>query len=132
MATDNTATGQGGTGDSGPIAMAREGMEVVDSTGDRIGTVETVKHGDPQAATTAGQTTRTSEPFGDVGDVVFGAGEGPDLDEPMRSGLLRDGYLKVNGRGWFGSDRYVRADQIADVSGETVTLAITKDETIEA
>jgi len=132
MATDNTVTGQGCTADSGPISMAREGMEVVDSTGDRIGTVDSIKQGDPQAATTAGQTTGASEPFGDVGDVVFGAGDGPDLDEPLRGELLRGGYLKIDGTGWFGSDRYVRADQIADVSGETVTLSVAKDETIEA
>ena len=55
------------------------------------------------------------------------------MPEPRRSQLLRRGYVKVDGPGFLGHDRHVRADQIRDVSRDTVSrdtvsLAVRRDE----
>lgn len=152
MSTDNTGANAAlaDTAASGVLAQVREGMKVLDAAGDEIGKVDYVKAGDPQAATTAGQET-----LGDrgvvaavgsgsgasggsgVGGVTTGAlgipgvgGDEPDVDEPFRSELLRTGFIKVDGKGWFDKDRYLTPDQIASVSGDSVTLSRRKDDLI--
>jgi len=101
-------------------------MAVVDSRGEQVGTVDLVRMGDPEASTAPDD--REPVAAGLVGQVLdaFAAAE-PDVPEPLRSRLRRAGYLKVDGPGLTGSDRYVRADQIADVDGETVRLRVPKD-----
>jgi hypothetical protein len=111
-----------------PIEHVREGMKVVDREGKQIGEVEYVKMGDPQAVTTAGNERETGGVVGQVAQTVFGDETEPDLPEPKRAQLVRYGFLKVDGEGLFGADRYVRADQIANVSGERVILNVSKDE----
>lgn len=139
MSTDNTA------GSSGPILQAREGMKVVDANGEELGKIEFVKMGDSAAATvddrgdeTAADAVVVAAPLGGAGSTagagivgglggVFGGGAEPDIEEPMRSELLRDGFIKVDGKGWFDTDHYARADQIAAVTGDTVRLAVGRD-----
>jgi hypothetical protein len=107
----------------------REGMEVVDAAGDRLGKVAAVRMGDPEAATTQGNEPATGQ--GLLGILAGATGsplEQPDLPEPQRSQYLRVGFIKVSGHGPFAADHYVRADLIADVSGETVKLAVRRDE----
>ena len=133
--TDNTAAGgvAADTMASGPIGMVREKMKVVDANGDELGKVDYVHLGDPQAATTAGQTMDvTGNSLVEDAAMAFGGGVEPSVDEPLRSQLLRTGFVKIDGKGWFGSDRYVPADQIASVSGDTVTLSATKETLPEA
>lgn len=105
------------------INQVREGMRVVDVTGEDLGTVELVQMGDPEAVTV--QDDALHEP-GDVIRDVFGVGE-PDVPEPLRSRLLRSGYVKIDGPGWIDTDRYVTADVIGGITGETVTLTVAKD-----
>ncbi len=131
MSTDNTMSGGTGmsTADSGLLGQVSEGMKVVDASGDDLGKVGAIKMGDPGAATTAGEMMDSpGGTLGAVGDAVLGGGIEPDLEEPMRSELLRSGYIKIDGKGWFGTDRYVSADQVAAVSGDTVRLGVTKDQ----
>ena len=108
------------------INQIREGMRVVDVTGEELGKVEYVQMGDPEAVTV--QDGAPGEP-GDLIRGFLGVGE-PDVPEPLRSRLLRFGYAKIDGPGWIDTDRYVTADLIQSISGDTVTLKVDKDRVI--
>ncbi len=148
MSNDNTAEGrlEGGTVEAGPIALVREGMRVVDADNEELGKVDHVRMGDPSAATVDGEggdateegafvvaapagTAGSGGGFGLAGGGVglFGGGTDPAVEEPMRSQLMRIGYVKIDGKGWFDTDRYARADQIAAVTNDTVQLSVDKD-----
>ncbi|MEA2531642.1 MAG: hypothetical protein QOG89_3286 [Thermomicrobiales bacterium] len=128
-----SASGIGATdSDRQPIALVREGMKVVDAAGDEIGKVEFVKMGDPEAvAVNPADSTRGAGWLDAVGDVVAGR-DADDLPETLAGEMLRVGYLRVDTKGWFSKDRFVPADAISGVAGDTVQLAVTKDELVEA
>ncbi|MFN8635124.1 MAG: DUF2171 domain-containing protein [Chloroflexota bacterium] len=111
----------------GPIEMVREGMTVVDSAGEKVGTVEAMKMGDPGAATEAGNENQDTGFLGDLAEAIGGDEREPDVPGPLRASLQRSGYIKVDGGFLFGTDRYVAADEIASVSGDTVRLRVPKD-----
>ena len=123
MSTDNTPAGgpYSDTVEGGPISQVREGMRVVDAAGDEVGKVDYVKMGDPSAQTTMGEEPDDGGLLGD------NRGGEPGVEEPFRSELIRVGFIKVDVSGWFTGHRYVRADQIASVSGDTVMLSVNKD-----
>ena len=129
MSTDNTASGSmtSDTVESGPIAQVREGMTVVDAAGDQIGKVEFVKMGDPAAMTIVGEESGGGGGLLDTGGSLSGGGGDPDLPEAFRNELVRVGFIKIDGKGWFGRDHYASAEQIAGVSGDTVRLSVAKD-----
>ncbi len=109
------------------LAHVRNGMRVVDSTGEEVGTVEFVKMGDPRAATARGSTDPGGTSIvGMALDAAFG--DEPDLPEAKRSQLLRYGYIKVDGSGLGDTDDYVQGDKVADVSGDTVWLTVRKEQ----
>jgi hypothetical protein len=109
-----------------PIEAVQEGMPVVDRAGRRIGTVELVRMGDPGAATTRGSEQGGTGLIGAMVDAVTGSE--PEVPEPLRSRLVRAGYLKIDGPGLGDADRYVRADRIASVDGGTVRLSVAAEE----
>jgi hypothetical protein len=110
-----------------PMERIHEGMTVVDSAGEKVGTVEDLKMGDPGVATEAGNEPPDGGFLGDVAR-VFGDEREPDVPGPMRPRLLRSGYIKVDSPGFLiESDRYVPADQIDSVTEDTVRLRVTKD-----
>ncbi len=104
------------------IAQVRPGMTVVDATGEELGTVDYVRMGDPGAATVGADLPADPGFF----EAIFAGHSEPDLPEPLRSRLLRLGFIKIDGAGWIDTDRYVTADFIDRVSGDTVTLTATK------
>ena len=108
------------------IERIGEGMAVIDLNGDSLGKVEYVQMGDPQAATTEGNDLPEPGLIGSVAIAFAGDEREPDVSEPLRSQLLRIGFIKVDGGGLLAEDRYVRSDQIAGVNGDTVTLSISK------
>lgn len=112
---------------SGPIEGVREGMEVVDYNGDKVGKVDRVQMGDPGAATVDTGDADRGGFLNDLGD-VFGFGDDPDLPETLRNRLMRVGYLKLDGNWLTGSGRYISAKNIAQVSGDTVHLSVTKNQ----
>ena len=114
----------------GTIEMVRDGMKVVDSEGKNVGTVEFVKMGDPGAATEQGNETQDTGLLGNMAAAVGGDPE-PDVPGPMRARLLRSGYLKVDGGFFFGTDRYVAPEQIANVQGDTVFLRAMKEQLVK-
>ena len=126
-------TGAGGltTGvDSLPIARVHEGMDVFDADGDKIGEVDMVRLGDPEAVTTAGQEAPAgADNSGLIGDVarVFGAHDEPRVAESLRARMIHDGFIRIDG-GFLGKTRYAIADQVARVEADGVRLSVTKDE----
>jgi hypothetical protein len=114
-------------GPGGGISEVMEGMRVVDAAGEDLGKVEHVRIGDPEAVTVGADMPREGGIIADIAE-VFGAEGEPDVPEPLRSRFLRSGYIKIDGKGWIDTDRYVAAEHIAGVTGETVTLTLLKDQ----
>ena len=125
MSTDNTAAGRtGDISNTGPIDLVVPGMRVIDASGAELGKVDDIKMGDPAAVTTQGEEYDDGNLLDDIGRAVFG---GTELPGQIRSNLIRVGYLRVDGRGWFDTDHFVAADQIARVEGDVVHLTVAKD-----
>ena len=103
------------------IDQVRSGMKVVDSDGKELGTVEFVKLGDPQAATTEGQEPDPRPGVVPILADVFTDPE-PDLPPALAARLVRTGFVKVDAKGWFSRDLYVTPDQVARVEGDVVHL----------
>ena len=115
----------------GPIEMVREGMTVVDSTGEKVGKVEGLKMGDPEAVTGQGNELQDTGLLGNIAQAFAGDEREPDVPGPLRAQLLRSGYIKVDGGFLIETDRYVPADRIASVQGDTVHLTMPKDRLIK-
>jgi hypothetical protein len=125
MSTDNTSAGRtGDIANTGPIDLAVTGMRVVDANGDELGKVDDVKMGDPSAVTTQGEEYDDGDLIDDIGQAVFG---GSDLPDQIRHNLIRVGYLRIDGKGWFDTDYFAAADQIQRVEGDTVHLSVAKE-----
>jgi len=117
-----------------PMDRVREGMTVVDAAGRRLGKVVRLRLGDPEAATTEG-----NEPTGDAAGVVFAPAastggtpavggavpfaRGADDEDDVPASLQRTGFLELDGPGLAGAERYVAADRVTEVSGDTVQLS---------
>ena len=119
------------------LTQVYEGMEVYDRTGDKIGTVEHVYLGDVSEgadvsgagpATASGPGRRESSLIQDFA-AAFNAGD--DVPEVLRQRLRRQGFIRIDSTGLFAADRYVTPDQISDVTGDRVTLRVTRDELIK-
>jgi hypothetical protein len=93
----------------GPITQVREGMPVVDASGEHLGKVEFVKLGDPEAVTAQGEETEGGEPH------VVGE---------LRDRLLRLGFIKIDRKGLLRADAYAAADEIDRVQDGTVHLLV--------
>jgi hypothetical protein len=114
--------------DNLPVSRVREGMEVIDAEGKKIGKVVYVHLGDPDAYTVTGEEEEQPAGLLDLIDSVFG--QEPKVPEEVRERLLHDGFIKVDG-GLLGPTRYALAGQIARVSGDTVYLADRKEELVK-
>jgi hypothetical protein len=103
----------------------REGMDVFDASGEKVGTVKTVKFGDPQATTAQGQTSgRDGNLVHAVADVLSPQA---GLPEERRERLLRVGYIEVDGTG-FGDHFFEASDAVKRVTEDAVHLAHTRGE----
>jgi hypothetical protein len=128
MATDNTPEGRidSDTVEGGPITYVREGQTVVDALGEEVGKVERVRMGDPSAVTTRGEERNEPDTLIDVfADALFGLES--NLPESTRSEFIRTGYIQIDGKGLFGRDYAASAAQIANVTGDRVTLTVDRD-----
>ena len=111
---------------SATIASVQEGMRVVDTTGEEVGKVAYVKMSDPEAVTTQGNEPTATGLTERFADVVEPGGE-PDMPEPLRTNLLRTGFIKIKGHGLFARDHYVSVERVRDVSADEVRLDVAKD-----
>ena len=115
---------------TGPIADVEVGMPVLDLAGNEVGTVRDVSMSDPEAITTEGNELR---PLGGQlarflsvlsSDITIE----PRVREPLRTRLLRIGFIKVVGHGAGHKVHYVRADRIARVADGRVELSVDNDD----
>jgi hypothetical protein len=140
------------------IGKIHEGMDVRDPSGHKVGTVELVKPGDPEAVTTQGQEPESlsaaeasaapavapvapAGPLGTAGGPmpapagIFALGQigatEPDVPPSFAERLIRTGFVKVSTKGIFKRDVYVPADQISDVEADQVFIDIENDELIK-
>lgn len=129
MSTDNTGDTARG---QALLAAVAEGMRVVDAAGDEIGKVDRLHMGDPDAVTVspAEDDAQRGTIFDDFAGLVFAEGSG--LPETLRGRLLREGFLHVDGKGWFDTDYFVLPEQVAAVGGGVVRLTVGKNDLIEA
>jgi hypothetical protein len=112
-----------------PIAAVQDGMHVVDSTGEEIGTVELVQMADPDAQTGLGESSEDGGLAESLSHAVTGREE-PDVPEGLAERLARTGFVKIDGKGLFARDFYASADEVADVMDDTVQLTTTRDQLI--
>ena len=119
------------------LTQIYEGMTVYDRTDQKIGTVEHVYFGavDQEAETHGGGPTTAASPGEHesslIEDFAKAVAAGDEMPEPLRQRLLRHGFMRIDSTGLFAADRYVMPDQIAEVSGDRVTLRVTRDELIK-
>jgi len=114
------------------ITQINEGMVVYDCQDRRVGVVEFVKFTDEDTSTplpdAVGRIDNYStESFWGGLTTVFD--DPDDISDTMRSRLVREGYLRIDG-GFLAPDRIALLDQIADVNHDAVTLTVTRDELI--
>jgi hypothetical protein len=116
----------GDNSDSSPLNRVQLGMHVVDAAGEDVGRVDLVQMGDPQAETTAGNEDVQHGPL-DLVAAALGGEREPDVPEPLRSRLVREGYLKLDSAHLLEADRYVPAKYVRDVSRDRVLLGVRRD-----
>lgn len=102
------------------IEQVREGMHVVASDGKKIGKVEALKMGDPEAVTSDGQTD--PETGGLVNTVIDGFAASSKLPRHTAERLLRIGYVKVDRSGLLTGHAYFASDELDRVEGDTLWL----------
>jgi hypothetical protein len=111
------------------------GMKVYDSELHEIGKVDGLKY--PEDAIAPGIEPATVDAADDhrrdntIVDAVAEAFGREDVPEPLRSQLLRDGYVHLEAKGLFASDRYILPEQIARLTGDGIQLNVTKDALIK-
>ena len=49
-----------------------------------------------------------------------------DVPEPLRSQLLRDGYVHLDANGLFARDRYILPEQISRLDADGIQLNVTR------
>jgi hypothetical protein len=108
------------------LEQVRAGMHVVDAAGEDVGRVDFVQMGDPQADTTAGNEAKQAGAFDLVARALGGERE-PEVPEPLRSRLVRSGYLKLDGANLLDADRYVPAEYVSSVAQDRVQLTVRRE-----
>lgn len=112
--------------DNDVISQIRKGMHVVDAAGEEVGTVEYVQMGDPEATTTAGNEPRPVNLVGALAETVLPGEAEPDVPEPLRTRLVRSGFIKIDAPGLLQPDRYVSSERIRDVAEDRVQLTVSR------
>ena len=112
------------------------GMKVFDSEHHEIGTVDGLKFPENQVAPDVEPATVDAADDGDrdhdaIIDAVAQAFGREDIPEPLRSQLLRDGYVHLDTKGLFAKDRYILPEQIARMTTDGIQLNVTKDALIK-
>ncbi|MHA7288730.1 hypothetical protein ACX80V_03640 [Arthrobacter sp. MDT3-24] len=102
------------------IEQVREGMHVVAPDGKKIGKVQDLKMGDPEAVTADGQTD--PETGGIVGATIDDFAASSKLPRHTAERLLRIGYVKVSRSGLFAGHAFLASDELDRVEGGTLWL----------
>lgn len=102
------------------IEQVREGMHVVASDGKKVGKVDDLKMGDPEAITAEGQTDPETGGLINTGIAAFAAES--RLPHHTAERLLRIGYVKVDKPGLLTGHAYFAADELDRVEDDTLWL----------
>jgi hypothetical protein len=115
------------------LRLVEKGMRVFDREHHEIGKVEWVQFGDDDPDTPEVEASGPSDRGEDdtLIDVMAKAFTVDDVPEEVRDRLLQQGFVRIDADGLFQADRYVMPEQIASVSGDGMTLNVTKDELIK-
>jgi hypothetical protein len=115
------------------LSRIREGMSVVDSSGDELGKVAFVKMADPNEPDDVAGTDETRgglfDFFGrdDNGDGLLDILDTGDEPETIENRRRRRGFVRVDTSGFFSRDTLIDPGYIASVDGDTVRLSVAKD-----
>ena len=114
-----------------------EGMSVVDSDLQPIGTVETFRSSDvvpdhPEQ-NAAGVSPALDQPQGDLTRLladVFSPGDG--LPREMQEKALREGFVRLESEGLLAADRYIFPEHIDRLEGDRLVLNVGKAQLLKA
>jgi hypothetical protein len=111
------------------------GMKVFDSELHEIGKVDGLKFPENQVAPNVEPATvDAADDVQDENTIIEAVAEAfgsEDVPEPLRSQLLRDGYVHLDTKGVFARDRYILPEQIARLDADGIQLNVTKDALIK-
>lgn len=114
--------------------QVRVGMKVYDSEGHHIGKVDDLKFPENAIAPEV-EVAEVDEVIDDrdetIIDAVAEAFGREEIPEPLRSQLLRDGYVHLDASGLFAADRYILPEQISGLTDDGIKLNVTRDALIK-
>ena len=118
---------------SASLRNVEQGMRVFDSDHREIGKVEWVQFGDDDPDTPEVEASGPSGPRDDdnLFDVIAKAFRSDNVPEELRDRLVHQGFVRIDSDGLFQADRYVMPEQIQSVSGDEVTLNVTKEQLVK-
>jgi hypothetical protein len=118
---------------SASLRFVEQGMRVFDREHQEIGKVEWVQFGDDDPDTLELEASGPSGKRQDANlfDVIASAFRSDNVPEELRDRLVHQGFVRIDSDGLFQADRYVMPDQIDSVSGDEVTLNVTKQQLIK-
>jgi hypothetical protein len=111
------------------LDLVWEGMPVMDSEGQLIGSVKFAQAGDPAASAVTEDKPFVEESLNQAFARALTAVE-PRVTPGVAVKLVRQGFLKVAGAGLMDHDRYVAVDQIASADDDVVRLAAKADQVV--
>jgi hypothetical protein len=115
------------------LAQVEEGMRVFDRLHHEIGKVDYVKLSDDDPSTPeieAVEPDRSGDRPETVIDAIADVFHPDELPEAVRDRLLQKGFVRIDSAGLFAADRYVTPDQIMSVSGDALTLNVSREELV--
>lgn len=109
------------------LAQVKEGMDVYDADGDRLGKVEFVRFGDMDSADPV-DTDRLDREDSLIGNLAEALSTDEEMPDTVAERFLRHGYIRIDSGGLFSDDKYVGPELIAGVDTDGVRLRVTKEE----
>ena len=118
---------------SAGLRNVEHGMRVFDREHLEIGKVEWVQFGDddPETPELEASGPRHQRDDNTLFDVIARAFTSDNVPEELRDRLVHQGFVRIDADGLFQADRYVMPEQIDSVSGDEVTLNVTRDQLIK-
>jgi hypothetical protein len=120
------------------LSRVKRGMQVYDGANKRVGKVDGVFMGEVtplQNDLGKGAATSTPRDNPGTGSIVedFAKGLAPDDEVPdvIKERMRREGYITIDGSGFFDHDYFALHDQIGRVDTDKIWLKVRKDELIE-
>lgn len=116
------------------LDQVRSGMNVYDSTGERIGEVSFVYLGaNTEEAQERGEGPARDIPLDDEDantfvDMLANAFNDEEIPSEMVERLRQEGYIRIDSSGLFASDRFATAEQIVSVDEDQVHLNVAYDQ----